>query len=37
MKEKYEKAKSEILEFQVKDIITTSDGSDNITLPEHDF
>lgn len=33
MKEKYEKAKSEILEFQSNDVITTS----YIELPEHEF
>lgn len=33
MKENYEKAKSEILEFDVKDVITTS----YIELPEQPF
>lgn len=38
MKEKYEKIKSEILEFQVKNVITTSGKDDDyIELPEQDF
>jgi len=36
MKEKYEKAKVEISEFEVQDIITTS-SDDNIELPPHEF
>lgn len=33
MKEKFEKAEIEIVEFEVEDVITTSD----ITLPEQDI
>lgn len=38
MKEKYEKINSEILEFQVKDVITTSGKNDDyFELPEQDL
>lgn len=37
MKERYEKAEIEIVEFDVEDVITTSDESSDITLPEIEF
>ncbi len=37
MKEKYIQAEIEIVEFDVEDVITTSDESSDITLPEIEF
>lgn len=34
MKEKYEKAEIEIIEFETEDVITTSGGNGGIDLPE---
>lgn len=37
MKKKHEMAEIEIVEFDNEDVITTSDDSGDITLPEQDF
>lgn len=37
MKETYEKAKTEIIEFRSNNVITTSGNNDYIELPEHEF
>lgn len=37
MKEKYVQAEIEIIEFDAEDVITTSDESSDITLPEIEF
>ncbi len=37
MKEKYEKAEIEVIEFETEDVITTSSEEEAITLPEIPF